>query len=80
LNLKKYSFFSSCVRSARCIDCSQRQTHGSSVYFTNSSDCCSILEKLDFSRSPIMCGGNAEDSRNLINLELPSLKELCLFR
>ena len=37
--------------------CSQRITQGSRVYFTNSSDCCSILEKLDFSRSPTMWGG-----------------------
>src|SRR5699024_12831765 len=37
--------------------CSQRTTQGSSVYFTNSRDCCSILEKLDFSRSPTMWGG-----------------------
>ena len=33
------------------MDCSQRMTQGSRVYFTNSRDCCSILEKLDFSRS-----------------------------
>ena len=39
------------------MDCSQRMTHGSRVYFTNSRDCCSILEKLDFSRSPTMWGG-----------------------
>ena len=37
--------------------CSQRTTQGSSVYFTNSRDCCSILEKLDFSRSPTIWGG-----------------------
>ena len=39
------------------MDCSQRMIQGSSVYFTNSRDCCSILEKLDFSRSPTMWGG-----------------------
>ena len=39
------------------MDCSQRMTQGSRVYFTNSRDCCSILEKLDFSRSPTMWGG-----------------------
>src|SRR5574344_2127492 len=39
------------------MDCSQRITHGSRVYFTNSKDCCSILEKLDFSRSPTIWGG-----------------------
>ena len=39
------------------MDCSHRITQGSRVYFTNSRDCCSILEKLDFSRSPTMCGG-----------------------
>ena len=39
------------------MDCSHLTTQGSSVYFTNSRDCCSILEKLDFSRSPTMCGG-----------------------
>src|SRR5574344_2816740 len=39
------------------MDCSQRMTHGSKVYFTNSRDCCSILEKLDFSRSPTIWGG-----------------------
>ena len=50
MNFTKYVFFSSGVRRDRCIDCSQRITHGSNVYFTNSNDCCSILEKLDFSR------------------------------
>ena len=37
--------------------CSHLDIHGESVYFTNSSDCCSMLEKLLFSRSPTMCGG-----------------------
>ena len=37
--------------------CSQRVIHGDSVYFTNSSDCCSMLEKDDLSRSPTMWGG-----------------------
>ena len=37
--------------------CSQRMSHGSKVYLTNSSDCCSMLEKLDFSKSPTMWGG-----------------------
>lgn len=37
--------------------CSHRDTQGSRVYFTNSNDCCSILEKLLFSRSPTMWGG-----------------------
>lgn len=55
--MKKHRFFSSSVNSERESDCSQRITHGSSVYFTNSRLCCSILEKLDFSRSPTMCGG-----------------------
>nr|DAP75311.1 MAG TPA: hypothetical protein [Caudoviricetes sp.] len=36
------------------IDCSHLTSQGSKVYFTNSSDYCSILEKLDFSRSPTM--------------------------
>ena len=48
MNLAKYRFFSSGEKSVRWIDCSQRTSQGSSVYFTNSSDCCSILEKLDF--------------------------------
>src|SRR5699024_6216176 len=39
------------------MDCSQRTSQGSRVYFTNSRDCCSMLEKLDFSRSPTMWGG-----------------------
>ena len=39
------------------MDCSQRMIQGSRVYLTNSSDCCSIFEKLDFSRSPTICGG-----------------------
>ena len=34
-----------------------RTNQGCNVYFTNSSDCCSILEKLDFSKSPTICGG-----------------------
>ena len=54
---KKYRAFSSFVSRARLMLCSQRVTHGSSVYLTNSRDCCSMLEKLDFSRSPTMCGG-----------------------
>ena len=37
--------------------CSHLTTQGSSVYFTNSNDCCSIFEKLDLSRSPTICGG-----------------------
>ena len=37
--------------------CSHLTTQGSRVYFTNSSDCCSIFEKLDFSRSPTIWGG-----------------------
>ena len=53
----KYSFCSLSVSRAFCSDCSQRTTHGFSVYFTNSNDCCSMLLKLDFSKSPIMCGG-----------------------
>ena len=28
------------------MDCSQRTIQGSKVYFTNSRDCCSILEKM----------------------------------
>lgn len=32
----------------------QRLTQGSSVYFTNSKLCCSMLLKLDFSKSPII--------------------------
>lgn len=54
MNLMKYADFSSWENSALDIACSQRISHGSSVYFTNSKDCCSILEKLDFSRSPTM--------------------------
>ena len=57
MNFTKYCFFSSGARRRRAIDCSQRTTHGSSVYFTNSRDCCSIFEKLDFSKSPTICGG-----------------------
>lgn len=45
-------FFSDSDRRARLMDCFQRTIQGSKVYFTNSRDCCSILEKLDFSRSP----------------------------
>lgn len=37
--------------------CSHRDTHGSSVYFTNSRLCCSMFEKLLFSKSPTMWGG-----------------------
>lgn len=57
MNFTKYCFFSSGVSKDRAMDCSHRDTHGSRVYFTNSSDCCSIFENEDFSRSPTMCGG-----------------------
>lgn len=57
MNFMKYLCFSEGNSRERWIDCSHLTTHGSSVYFTNSRDCCSILEKLDFSRSPTICGG-----------------------
>ena len=38
--------FSVSDRRARLMDCSQRTIQGSKVYFTNSRDCCSILEKM----------------------------------
>ena len=50
-------FFSSVVRSERESDDSHLITQGSSVYFTNSSDWCSMLENVACSRSPIMWGG-----------------------
>ena len=53
----KYSFFSLSVNRRRDILCSQRMSHGSKVYLTNSKDCCSMLLKLDFSKSPTMWGG-----------------------
>ena len=57
MNLMKYCFFSSLDSKERTMDCSHRDTQGSKVYFTNSRDCCSILLKDDFSRSPIIWGG-----------------------
>ena len=57
MNFTKYCFFSFGVSRDRAMDCSHLDTHGSRVYFTNSRLCCSMLEKLLFSRSPTMCGG-----------------------
>ena len=48
------------------MDCSHRDTHGSSVYFTNSRLCCSMFEKEDLSRSPTICGG----TRNILAISL----------
>lgn len=62
------------------MDCSQRVTQGSRVYFTNSRDCCSILEKLDFSQVTHHVRRDSENSSNFIDLEFTGLKELCLFR
>ena len=44
-------------------DCSHRVTQGPTVYFTNSKDCCSIFENVDFSRSPIICGARGKCGR-----------------
>lgn len=53
----KYFDFSAGVSRERQMACSQRTSQGSNVYFTNSSDCCSIFEKELFSKSPTICGG-----------------------
>ena len=56
------------------MDCSHRDTQGSRVYFTNSRDCCSMLLKDDFSRSPDQMRRHRKIRAYLIQLELPRSK------
>lgn len=56
------------------IDC------GKYMHFTNSRDCCSILEKLDLSRSPTIWGRHPENAGDLVDLKLSGLQKLRLIR